>query len=329
MGKFSDIVGHDQIKMHLQNAIQLNKISHAYIFDGEEGAGKNLLASTFAMALQCHRGESEPCLECQSCRQAVTRNQPDIIRITHEKPGSIGVDDIRSQLSGDIMIKPYSSPFKIYIIDEAEKLTVQAQNALLKTIEEPPSYGIIMLLTINADEFLPTILSRCVTLKLKPVKDQLVKKYLMETIQVPDYQADICVAFARGNIGKAVKLATSENFTAVKDYALHLVKYVQEMEVDEITDAVKKVTDFKLDINDFLDLLMIWYRDILVFKATREVDALVFSDEINHISAKAIKSSYEGLEIIIEALEKAKVRLNANVNFELTMKLLFLTIKEN
>ena len=95
------------------------------------------------------------------------------------------MDDIRQQLCGDIMIKPYKGPYKIYIIDEAQKLNVQAQNALLKTIEEPPSYAVILLLTTNAQSFLPTILSRCVTLSLKPVRDSLVRKFLMEQVHIP------------------------------------------------------------------------------------------------------------------------------------------------
>ena len=159
MAGFSEILGHEQIIEHLQNAIKLQKVSHAYILDGEEGAGKKLLARAFAQTLQCERGGVDPCGECHSCKQAQSGNQPDIIEVTHEKPASIGVEDIRGQLCSDIQIKPYSSPYKIYIVDEAEKMTVQAQNALLKTIEEPPAYGVIMLLTTNADAFLPTILS--------------------------------------------------------------------------------------------------------------------------------------------------------------------------
>ena len=177
MAGFSEIIGHEQIIEHLQNAIRLNKVSHAYILDGEEGSGKMLLASAFAQTLQCEQGGTEPCGKCHSCIQAESRNQPDIIRVTHEKPGSIGVDDIRDQLCSDILIRPYSSPWKIYIVDEAEKMTVQAQNALLKTIEEPPAYGIVLLLTENSEAFLPTILSRCVTLKLRPVKDEQIRKY--------------------------------------------------------------------------------------------------------------------------------------------------------
>lgn len=329
MAAFSEIIGHEQIIGHLQNAIRTGKISHAYILDGEEGAGKSLLARAFAQTLQCEQKKVDACGECRSCRQAAGENQPDIIRVSHEKPNSIGVDEIREQLCQDMQIRPYSSPYKIYLVDEAEKMTVQAQNALLKTIEEPPSYGVILLLTTNSDGFLPTILSRCVTLKLRPVSDAQVRSYLMEQLQIPDYQADVCAAFARGNIGKAKRLAQSEHFGELKDHAIHLVRHMEDMEIYEITDAVRRVSDYKADISDYLDLLVLWYRDVLLFKATRQVDTLVFAEEINYISAQASKSSYEGLERIIEALDKAKVRLKANVNFELTMELLLLTIKEN
>ncbi len=329
MAGFSEILGHEQIIEHLQNAIKLQKVSHAYILDGEEGAGKKLLARAFAQTLQCERGGVEPCGECHSCKQAQSGNQPDIIEVTHEKPASIGVEDIRGQLCGDIQIKPYSSPYKIYIVDEAEKMTVQAQNALLKTIEEPPAYGVIMLLTTNADAFLPTILSRCVTLKLRPVKNEIIRPYLMEKYHIPDYQAEVCTAFARGNVGKAERLAQSEQFAELKSHLLHLLRHLRDMEVYELTEAVRSVSEYKTEINDYLDLMALWFRDVLLFKATRQIDGLVFAEEINAISAQAQKSSYEGLERILKALEKAKVRLNANVNFELTMELLMLTIKEN
>lgn len=203
MAKFTDIVGQEQLKEHLQNAIATNKVSHAYIINGERSAGKEFIARVFSMTLQCEKQETEPCGECHSCKQALGNNQPDIIYISHEKPNTIGVEDIRSQVNADIGIKPYSSPRKIYIINEGEKMTPQAQNALLKTLEEPPEYAVILILTMNVDALLPTVLSRCVVLNMKPVPDVLVKKYLMEQLAVPDYKANICVAFARGNIGKA------------------------------------------------------------------------------------------------------------------------------
>jgi len=329
MAGFADVLGHEQTIAHMKHAIELNKVSHAYIINGEKGSGKKMLAGIFAQTLQCQKKGTEPCMECQSCRQAVSLNQPDIIRVSHEKPNTISVEDIRSQLNGDIQIKPYSSPYKIYIVDEAEKLSVQAQNALLKTIEEPPAYAVILLLTTNTGMLLPTILSRCVTLDLKPVSSQLIKNYLMEQLEIPEYRADICTAFAQGNVGKARRLALSDSFGEMLEHALHLVKYISEMEVSDLIEDLKKINTYKMEINDYLDLLVVWYRDVLLFKATRDADSVIFSDELNSIRKKAKESSYEGLECIIKALEKAKIRLNANVNFDMAMELLLLTMKEN
>lgn len=329
MRGFNEIIGHEQIIEHLQNAITMDKVSHAYILNGPDKSGKKMLAEAFAAALQCEKGGNEPCLECHSCKQAASRNQPDIIYVRHEKPNTISVDDIRSQLNNDIGVKPYSSKHKIYIIDEAEKMNQQAQNALLKTIEEPPAYAVILLLTTNASTFLPTILSRCVTLNIKVVPDEKIKKYLMSDYQIPDYQAEVCVAFAQGNVGKAIQLASSDDFNEMKSSALQLIKRLKEIDLYEMTAAIKQISEYKLEINDYFDLMMVWYRDVLYFKATSDVNGLIFKDEVYDIKRQAEKSSYSGVEMIIEALQKAKLRLNANVNFDLVIELLLLTIKEN
>lgn len=329
MAKFTDIIGQEQLKEHLQNAISMNKVSHAYIINGERSSGKEFIARIFAMTLQCERGGTEPCGECHSCKQALSNNQPDIIYVSHEKPNSIGVEDIRNQINHDIGIKPYGSPRKIYIMNEGEKMTAQAQNALLKTLEEPPEYAVILILTTHVEALLPTILSRCVVLHMKPVPDAKVKKYLMEELGVPDYKANICVAFARGNIGKAKLLASSEEFEKVKDEAITLVKYINDMEINEIVKAIKKINEYKFDVNDYLDILSVWYRDVLLYKATKDINSLIFKDELPQIRRVADRSTYEGIEIIVNALQQAKRRLEANVNFDLTMELLLLTIKEN
>ena len=197
-------------------------------------------------------------------------------------------------------------------------MNVPALNALLQTIEEPPAYAVILLLTTNAEAFLPTINSRCVTLNLKVVPDPLIRKFLMEKYAVPDYQADICVSFAQGNVGKAITLASSEDFNELKSAAVQLMKRIKDIDLYELQEAVKQISEYKLQINDYFDIMMIWYRDILLYKAT-----------MDDIKKQASKSSYSGIETILEALEKAKLRLNANVNFDLVMELLLLTIKEN
>ena len=244
MAGFKDIVGNEQIIEHLQNAISMGKVSHAYIINGPQLSGKMMIAEAFARALQCEKEGTDGCGECKSCHQADDHNHPDIIYVSHEKPNNISVDDIRTQLNNDIVIKPYSSKYKIYIVDEAEKRNQQAQNALLKTIEEPPAYAVIMLLTTNADSFLQTIRSRCITLNMKSVKDEVIKAYLMNEKHIPDYQADISVAFAQGIVGKAVKLASSDEFNELKESALSLIKRLDDIDLYELGAAVKQIAEY-------------------------------------------------------------------------------------
>ena len=329
MESFKDVVGHKDILKYISSAVENNRVSHAYILNGERGSGKKMLANLFAMTLLCETGDNEPCGKCHSCKQAESGNHPDIIRVTHEKPNSISVDDIRTQVNNTVDIKPYQGPYKVYIIPQADMMTPQAQNAILKTIEEPPSYAVFLMLTENAETLLPTINSRCVMLKLRNIKDTLIKKYLMENLEIPDYKADMCTAFAQGNMGRAIMLANSDHFNEIREEAVQLLKHISEMELNEIVAAVKNISVYKLEITDYLDIIMIWYRDVLLYKATKEIDKVVFKDQLQSIKEQARKSSYEGIELILESLEKAKARLKANVNFDLVMELLFLTIKEN
>ena len=332
MADFQNIIGHQNIIRHFQSAIAQGKVGHAYILNGPDRAGKRLLADVFAQTLQCESPEAKktgnPCHNCRSCKQAESGNNPDIIDVRHEKPNTISVDDIRTQVVNTVDIKPYACPYKVYIIDEAEKMNVQAQNALLKTIEEPPHYAVILLLTNNADLFLQTILSRCVRLDLTAVADDIVRSFLMKQVKIPDYEADLCVAFAQGNVGKAITLATSEDFHDIRESVIELMKHIHEMDLAELVTAVRQISDEKLVIQDYFDIMMIWFRDVLLYKATKEIDSLTFKDEILEIKKQADRSTYQGLEAVIEAIGKAKARLQANVSFELTLEMLLLTIKE-
>ena len=308
MTTFRDVVGHESIIGHFKSSIEQGKVAHAYLIHGEKGTGKKMLAGLFAKTLQCEAGGTDPCGTCRSCIQCDSGNQPDIIWVTHEKPTVISVDDIREQVNNDIIIKPYSSRYKIYIIDEAEKLTQQAQNALLKTIEEPPEYAVIMLLTNNLDKMLPTILSRCITLNLKPVGELDMMEYLSR-MGVPQAKAKFCVGFAFGNLGKAVRLATSEEYNEIKHDCVQILKDINRMEIYDLIDAVKKMSKYKLDIYDYLDIMMMWYRDILMLKVSGSPDKLLFKEEY--------------------ATLKQQANYISNVNFDIAMELLLLTIKEN
>lgn len=325
MNTFSDVIGHEEIVHHLQSAIQMNKISHAYIFAGEDGIGKNFVADIFASTIQCEAKKDNPCTVCKSCLQAASDNHPDMKRVLHEK-ASIGVDDIRLQVNNDIGVKPYANPYKIYIIDEAEKMTEQAQNALLKTIEEPPEYAVLILLTNNINAFLPTILSRCVILNFKTIGKEEIKQYLMIQERIPDYQADISAAFASGNLGKAIKYASSESFMQLKSDVIHLMQNIREIDISEISDAVRYFSENKSQIEDCLDLMMLWYRDVLMFKATKDANHLLYKEELQDIKNQAKVLSFENLERIMNSFATVKSRLKANVNFDIAIELLLINM---
>lgn len=325
---YNQVIGHKSIKDHLQMAIENSRVSQAYIFSGEDGCGKKLLADIFAKTLLCEEGKSTPCNKCKSCLQMEGGNQPDLKYVTHEK-ATIGVDDIRIQLNNDILIKPFASKYKIYIIDEAEKMTEAAQNALLKTIEEPPQYAVILLLTTNTTKLLPTILSRCVTVPFKAVANGEIKKYLMERYTIPDYLAEISAGFCQGNVGRAIKYATSESFIESKDAILHMLKKIDDMELYEIMESIKQFSANKLEVEDYIDLMILWYRDVLLFKVTKDPNLLLYKNEYRAISRQAARHNYEGIENIIQAMDKAKIRLRANVNFDIAIELMLLSLKEN
>lgn len=354
---WNDVVGLAQLTDNLQSAIRHNKISHAYLIQGERLSGKRMIADLFARALQCECGREvdghqaslfdigagrsefvnndisvimKPCNQCRSCKQALNRNHPDIIYVEHDKPNVISVDNIRQQINSDIAIKPYSGAYKIYIVDEAEKMNVQAQNALLKTLEEPPGYVVILLLATRVEAMLQTILSRCVVLNIKPVPEDLIKKYLMQKIEIPDYRASICSSFARGNVGRAIELASNEAFDHMKSSVIDMMKNIRDMEINRIAAEIKKITEEKFDTNDYLDLCFIWFRDVLLYKACGshgDINHIIFKEEMPDIAIAAKRYSYEGIEKVIHSIDRARSRIAANVNFDLTMELMLLDMK--
>lgn len=329
MANFKDIIGQESIKKHLQTAIKTGNLSHAYIINGEYGSGRQTIASALAKTIQCQSktDDTDACGVCTSCKQAESHNHPDIKYITHDKT-SISVNDIREQLNNDISIKPYSSEYKIYIIPDANKMTEQAQNALLKTIEEPPVYAIIILLTENCDSLLPTIRSRCVTLTMNPVEKDKICTYLENKFQLEPEQAQIAANYCQGNIGKAIRFASSSDFIEMKNQVLKLLKNLDSMDIASIIDTIKEFSTHKNDINDYLDLMLLWYRDVLMIKVTKDANLLLYSDEYSAISEQATKRDYENIENIIAAIDKAKVRLKANVNFDVTIELMILAMKD-
>ncbi len=327
------VIGQEQIKNYIKKAVSKDKVSHAYILSGEKGMGRMKLAKFFAASVQCTGSNHDenfvgPCGECRSCRQIKSGNHPDVITVVQEKKTGIGIDEIRRQVNNSVIIKPFAGPYKVYIIPDADRMTEQAQNALLKTIEEAPEYVMFILIAENVSGFLPTILSRCVMLNMQPVGEAVITRYLIDNCKLPDYAAYSLSVFAQGNIGKAIRYASDGDFMELLNSVLRVLRSLDSKGIKELIEIIRHIKEEHFDIEDYLDIMVLWYRDVLLYKAVKDNNMLIFRDEVRYISADAKLRSYENIEKCITAIEKAKVRINANVNFDITMELLLITLKE-
>lgn len=330
MNSFADIVGQKEIVGHLQNALRTGSISHAYIISGEEGSGRKTVAYTFAQALQCEHPQHtehgiEPCGSCHSCRQAMSGNHPDIITVTHERPASIGVGDIRS-LRADVQILPYESQRKIYIIPDAEKMTAQAQNALLKTIEEPPEYVIIILIADGTSSFLPTVLSRCIVLQMRPVGEAEIAGWIEKNRGIDAQRAGFLARFADGSIGRALRLSEDDTFAQFQSDTVRMLVNIARMDASAIADTAKKVSD-EGQSDDFLTFIRMWIRDVLVIKSTDETQHLIFTEQMPYSRECARRTGYAALQRANEALDLALKRIRSNCSTELTLEVMLLTLR--
>lgn len=327
---FSAILGHEGAKAHLQAALTSGQMSHAYLIEGTAGVGKKTLANAFVKALLCEQplANGESCGCCQSCRSFDHGNHPDVKRIrAEEDKNSISVKQVRDELVKDISIRPYGSRYKVYIIEAADKLTIEAQNAMLKTLEEPPAYGRILLLAESAAAFLPTILSRCVRVSLQPLSQQLIRQGL-ERRGIRGERASIAAAFAQGSLGQALMLCEDEDFEKVRQSLFQFLAQIPQLSQLEIMREAKLWEQYKSEQDTIFSLLLIWYRDILVYQETGDPGRLLCSDQARTVSGLAAYYSNRKLIRLIEMTLDIHKKLKANANPALAVDCLLMNLKE-
>lgn len=329
---FDTIIGEDDLKNYFKNVLENRTAAHAYIISGSKFSGKKLIAKTVAKSLLCEKEGCLSCNSCKSCHQFENDNNPDVIYIEHEKDNTITVEEVRRQVVDTVLVKPYSNKYKIYIIDEAEKLNKFAQNALLKTLEEPPGYVIFFILTTNLNEFLPTILSRCIKLKVKPVESQKIQDFLISKYKIPDYEAKEVSNLSFGNLGRAIEELNNPLKKERREKFLNLIKSLSRMSILDIHELVADIDKNKEDkkeiIDDLVDKLKLWFRDVLLYKSTEDDNNIVFSSEISKISSMS-NISYEKLNSMINFIESARKRLLSNVDGNKVLEILLIELKEN
>lgn len=325
MYTFEEIRGNTPLVEQLRRSAASGRSSHAYLFLGGAGAGKRLIANTFAKALQCE-GEKRPCDSCKSCHAFNHGNHPDVIYFQPLKNGkTYTIEDVREQLLETVDLKPFQYEKKIYIIEKADTLNIQSQNALLKTLEEPPAHAVFLLLAERAEAFLPTILSRVVVMKIRPLSAEMIADYLMQAGHLAE-ESHILSAYAQGRIGQALELVEDEGFREMRQDILGKLEALPSMSEGDAYLLAKDLEGYKNDLR-FLDIMELWYRDLLTAKSLREEGYLIQRDKKDAIF-RAAKEPAALLAKKAAAVRTARMRLAQNANFRLTMEVMLMDLKE-
>ena len=292
---FEDIIGNTNIKTVLEKSIKQNKLSHSYLFVGIQGIGKKMIATEFAKMILC-LDDNKYCNHCKSCIEFDTNNNPDFVLISPDE-NNIKIEQIRD-IQKRIQEKPIISEKKVYIIDNADLMTTEAQNCLLKTLEEPPEFAVIILIGSNSNTFLPTIKSRCTIINFNKISDEEMTKYLREKCDVKNIDQNMLYMY-QGSIGKALEL-----------------KEKQE-EYKNIENIINNIDRY--DLIDFINNAEILY------KSKEEINDIL--DYINVILFNKAKDEYLYTNCI-QIVENTKKRLKQNANYDMSIDNMLFNIWE-
>lgn len=281
---FEHIIGNEQIKNILQESIKRNKTSHSYLFVGIEGIGKKILAKEFAKKILCLE-ENKQESNCKSCIEFDTNNHPDFLLLEPEG-NVIKIEQIR-QLQKRIQEKPIISHKKVYIINDADKMTKEAQNCLLKTLEEPPEFSTIILIGTNENAFLSTIKSRCMILHFQKIEDEKIKQYLNNQLEETNITENMLKMF-QGSIGKAIKLKDKQE---LYNKIENIIENLNKKDLIDVSNSAEIIYQSKEEIMEILE-----YMNVLLFEKAKT-------------NAKWIK----GVSIV----EETKKRLQQNANYDM------------
>ncbi|MCB2293072.1 DNA polymerase III subunit delta' [Clostridium algoriphilum] len=311
---FESIIGHNSIKNQISKSINLDKLSHAHLLVGEDGIGKSILAREIGLKIL---GETQD------------RQYVDLVEWRIEKNKStIGVNSIRALIE-EINKKPFEGDKKVVIIYNAHKMTVQAQNAFLKTIEEPPKNVTILLLCENIEVILDTIKSRCQIHKLKSLNVDEMEEYLkINYHDLPKDEIKVIIAFSNGIPGKAEKFILDSNFKEIRDITLEILLKLNKEKTEEIIKYEKKLSNQKEKFEEILTAFLSYIRDTIIYKEIEEENLIINIDKLIYIKELANIFSFNKLNGIINIINDTRENLDRNVNPGLVFEVMLFKMQE-
>lgn len=325
---FNNIIGQREVIGSLKRSLSENRIGHAYIFTGPAGIGKKTIAQRFAGLLLCENPQSgATCGKCTACLLYQNGTNPDYHRLNTED-ASIGVDRIR-EIQGDVAIRPMYSRRKIYIIEDAVKMTDQAQNCLLKTFEEPPAYVVVILLSTNYEMLLETIRSRAQRIHFRKYTYEQVCQALVERAGRESKLLELAAGYSDGNIGMALELAGSGEFTLLRDRVFDLLTGIAKGRMDDVLEFTTFMEDNRDQTGLLLDIMLLYFRDLLVVCETGNENMLINSDKKDMIFSNVRMYCSHRVIDNITAIEAVRRALKQNANYQLAIDNMLIKFRED
>jgi DNA polymerase III subunit delta' len=316
---FSEITGHQQQLNTLRSAMASGRLHHAYLLLGPEGLGKRTVAIALAKAIYCVGSEQDYCGRCVNCARITNGNHPDVrlIEPLADKK-EISIQQIR-ELQRELNYRSFSGKRKIAIIDPAILMNSSAQNALLKTLEEPPLDSLIVLIAPNAGGLLPTLRSRCLRLSFAPLSNAQVAAFLESQHGMQADEAKLLAAMSMGSIGAAANLDKDELIEKRRIWSSMLIS----LKVGDYNAAIIAAEEFARNRDEALEFLKwteSWFRDLLIYGATQRPDELVNLDMLPQIDQQATESSVDCILLALSQITGASASIQRNLNRRMVLE---------
>lgn len=324
--KYSSVVGQEKLKKNLQDITRSDSISHGYIFEGPKGIGKLQLAKAFAQTILCKSNKDIPCGICSSCIKANADSHPDIHILDYEDK-SIKRQDI-DDIQNIIYVKPYESNKKIIIMNDSQKMTDQAANTFLKTLEEPPEDTIIILITTNSNIIIPTIASRCQIIKFDRVSEKEIENLLVEKYNIETEKAKLLSGYSKGILQRALNIEKNVFKTLeLRIDALDIIDDILFKGKSVVFDYEKYFDLNKDNIDEIIEIMMIWFRDVLFFKVG-VLGQIINVDKFELLEKHSNKINKNKCAGIYDVFQIAHEDINNNINYKLVIDNLLFKIQE-
>lgn len=322
---FAEVIGHTKQLAILRSALSAARLHHAYLFVGPDGIGKRTAAIAVAKAIHCEESLEDFCGICVNCARISDGNHPDV-RLIQPLPDKkeISIQQIR-EIERELNFRSFSGKRKIAVIDPATLMNLSAQNALLKTLEEPPANSVIVLIAPSSGGLLPTVRSRCVRLSFSPLGRHEVAAYLdLQTVTMRN-DSESLAAMSMGSIGLALKLKKEKLFEKRRDWAQTL----SSLKPGDYHSAMAAAEDLGEDRDgtlSFLGWAESWYRDLLVYQATHRSDELVNLDMLPEIERQAATIKLDRLHLSMQKASSAAAGIQRNLNRRMILEDLLFTV---